>query len=555
MPGTIELDADEHLHMNGLEHPPVSDLYAATKKYVDDIAAAQNELSELDDVNLSGLADRDLLQYDNGTSKWVNRAISDAINFDDIAGDLDLADLADYARGSLIVGTAADWAALAKGTAGQILMSDGTDLGWTTTFTADMLFTGTTKTTFDDGGSYINAGAPDYLDLHWPDDDTGERHYSGANLLMTLRRVSNALPTATEIEFPVLASFIVNGTLVCYFSDLDFNITKGLAVTGDIIVSGTVDGVDVAAFKAAYDVHGHPLTDLGSYARGSLIVGGAADWEDLAKGTAGQILMSDGTDLGWTTTFTAHMLFASSTKAYFDAGAAAGGEFIYSDADGSMRYEAGAGDLGHNFYVGSNLLLTVTRYSAGVPQVLRLNTPTDSVYYFDIADTTRMSLSKTAAIFQTRIELQNDRYIHLNGDWTSGAIYTIIFGGGIDALIGYNNTNLIIHPANVGSGKVYIGPTANEDICAANYFLGVSAAEYAHTADAGHYDIEAATSIDLNAPVFFAGYIEGVEIADPGAPAADKGRLFFKESAPASGKTGLFVQFPTGGNLLVAVEP
>jgi len=41
------------------------------------------------------------------------------------------------------------------------------------------------------------------------------------------------------------------------------------------------------------------LTDLASYAQGSLIIGGGADWEALAKGTNTQVLTSDGTDISW----------------------------------------------------------------------------------------------------------------------------------------------------------------------------------------------------------------------------------------------------------------
>lgn len=42
-----------------------------------------------------------------------------------------------------------------------------------------------------------------------------------------------------------------------------------------------------------------PLIDIASYAQGSLIIGGGADWQALAKGDADQVLTSDGTDLSW----------------------------------------------------------------------------------------------------------------------------------------------------------------------------------------------------------------------------------------------------------------
>jgi hypothetical protein len=53
--------------------------------------------------------------------------------------------------------------------------------------------------------------------------------------------------------------------------------------------------------------------------------------------------------------------------------------------------------------------------------------------------------------------------------------------------------------------------------------------------------------------IFAAGYWEGTEIADPAAPAADKGRLYFKDNGSA--KTQLVVRFPTGAVQVIATEP
>jgi hypothetical protein len=49
------------------------------------------------------------------------------------------------------------------------------------------------------------------------------------------------------------------------------------------------------------------------------------------------------------------------------------------------------------------------------------------------------------------------------------------------------------------------------------------------------------------------GYIEGVEIAEPSAPAANKGRLFFVDDG--AGKTSFRVRFPTGATQVIASEP
>lgn len=49
------------------------------------------------------------------------------------------------------------------------------------------------------------------------------------------------------------------------------------------------------------------------------------------------------------------------------------------------------------------------------------------------------------------------------------------------------------------------------------------------------------------------GYIEGTEISDPAAPAANKGRLYFRDNG--AGKTQLVVRFPTGAVQVIATEP
>lgn len=50
-----------------------------------------------------------------------------------------------------------------------------------------------------------------------------------------------------------------------------------------------------------------------------------------------------------------------------------------------------------------------------------------------------------------------------------------------------------------------------------------------------------------------AGYIEGIEIADPSAPATNYGRLYFRDNGAA--KTQLVVRFPTGAIQVLATEP
>jgi len=47
----------------------------ATTAFVHSVVASEDTLAEDNDVTISGLANLDLLQYDSGTSRWVNTAI------------------------------------------------------------------------------------------------------------------------------------------------------------------------------------------------------------------------------------------------------------------------------------------------------------------------------------------------------------------------------------------------------------------------------------------------------------------------------------------------
>ena len=48
-------------------------------------------------------------------------------------------------------------------------------------------------------------------------------------------------------------------------------------------------------------------------------------------------------------------------------------------------------------------------------------------------------------------------------------------------------------------------------------------------------------------------YIQGIEISDPAAPSANRGRLYFKDNG--AGKTQIVVRFPTGAVQVIATEP
>lgn len=61
------------------------------------------------------------------------------------------------------------------------------------------------------------------------------------------------------------------------------------------------------------------------------------------------------------------------------------------------------------------------------------------------------------------------------------------------------------------------------------------------------------TSFATSIPIHATLYYEGSEQAEPDAPAANKGRLFFQDNG--AGKTQLAVRFPTGATQVIATEP
>jgi hypothetical protein len=84
--------------------------------------------------------------------------------------------------------------------------------------------------------------------------------------------------------------------------------TAGFLLVGDgtDIVSAAFDWDDLAAGTGADMVHDHsaageggevPLASLGSYAQGSIVRGGGANWEAYSVKTAGAVLIGDGTDI------------------------------------------------------------------------------------------------------------------------------------------------------------------------------------------------------------------------------------------------------------------
>lgn len=103
--------------------------------------------------------------------------------------------------------------------------------------------------------------------------------------------------------------------------------------TADVRSGGTTYYIDNQAIGSASSV---PLANLLDYGRGSLIIGGAAVWEDLVIGAAGSALTSDGTDISWDNTPTWTGLHQ------FDAGIDLNGfaDALILDGDGDTTISA-----------------------------------------------------------------------------------------------------------------------------------------------------------------------------------------------------------------------
>lgn len=59
--------------------------------------------------------------------------------------------------------------------------------------------------------------------------------------------------------------------------------------------------------------------------------------------------------------------------------------------------------------------------------------------------------------------------------------------------------------------------------------------------------------VSVTGTIEHTSYIEGIEMADPAAPAANRGRLYFRDNG--AGKTQLALRFPTGAVQVLATEP
>lgn len=145
-------------------------------------------------------------------------------------------------------------------------------------------------------------------------------------------------------------------------------------------------------------------------------------------------------------------------------------EYLSQDAAGYVDVHWADDDKGFRFYSGANLMLTISRTSGAATADVRLDAAGNFDFYR--GGTAFVSLWPSPA----RVVFRQD--VVLLGSSAKLADNELIgFGTGTsqyspatyDASILYNGTHLIIDPDVVGSGKVFIGATADDAISAAAY--------------------------------------------------------------------------------------
>jgi hypothetical protein len=123
-------------------------------------------------------------------------------------------------------------------------------------------------------------------------------------------------------------------------------------------------------------------------------------------------------------------------------------EYFSSDAAGYLDAHWADDDKGMRFYSGANLLMSVHRQSAAAPTRTRMVFQGQSYIY--VGGTVLLTLATSRIIGQQDFGLYDNK--------------KLILGDGDDATVYYDATNLIIDPDVVGTGKVLIGATGDDDL-------------------------------------------------------------------------------------------
>jgi hypothetical protein len=215
--------------------------------------------------------------------------------------------------------------------------------------------------------------------------------------------------------------------------------------------------------------------------------------------------------------------------------------------DASNAYVAGAGS--------GTVLNLYSQLSAGSTSTgVRVTNPNDrsAGYLFDVGDT-------ISAAFSRKFGVQHDGRVEQMPDTDTTAIF------GRAKFFPYSSSDqLLLGHFDAGTTDYALRQTADRQNTVLNTGSGgnvLMAVNDSVIATVNVNGLHGGTDAgkDLGQAngrwrrLLMAEYWEGDEIADPAAPAANKGRLYFKDNG--SGKTQLVARFPTGAVQVIATEP
>jgi len=254
-------------------------------------------------------------------------------------------------------------------------------------------------------------------------------------------------------------------------------------------------------FGAAVNMGTNAITNAGDITGTNIYVG-----DDGTMGISGDVLWTfDSTPATSQIEMTTGcLMMGGAQRIYFEAsGTTQGGEYISSDAADYLDIHFTDDDKGCRFYSGANLLLTVQRFDAANPTLTKLIAPLR--HEFLVGATRIFSIQATFMIAHQELRMAADNRV-------------IAWGTSADATAYYDGTHFVINPNSVGSGKVYIGATADDDIVANSFQTTTAGTEYVQSDDAGYMDYAAATAHRFDSTVFVVDSANGrigVGIATP----------------------------------------
>lgn len=277
-------------------------------------------LNDLGDVNAGAPNDEDALTWDAGTSKWIPAAIAGGAAHALLSATHNDTTASAVTQGSIIVGDGTPkWVELAVGTVGQVLTTDGTDVYWDDPPAAaahDIL----SATHGDTAASAVSRGSLIYGNNtpKW-----AELVIGGAGTILTsdgtdvswASPATHALLSASHSD--TTASAVSQGSIIIGDATPKW-VELAVGTNGQVL---STDGTDVfwddppAAAAHALLSATHNDTTASAVSRGSVIVGDSSPkWVELAIGDSGKALTSDGTDAAWGyPTPAAHNLLAAAT--------------------------------------------------------------------------------------------------------------------------------------------------------------------------------------------------------------------------------------------------